>query len=520
MDNQEKPNTKPENNIPPKPLKPATPKPGNASGSAHETAPGFGQKIPVDNSLRGRLHRVKPMRWVRFGFVTAIFFFWVILMGNPWLSLIWLLLLDIYITGYIPFNWWKKKKGATRTVMAWVDAIVYALVLIYFIFAFIGQQYEIPSSSLEKSLLVGDRLWVDKTVYGSRVPQTPIHFPLAQHTMPIIGGKSYIETPQLEYHRMPGVRSVERGDIVVFNFPQGDTVALNMPNRDIYQIKYEMKQQGIKDPDAYMAQHPEIFGEIVWRPVDRRENYVKRTIGLPGERIRISNDSIYINGKLIAEPEHVQYNYVIPVSRAIPLEKWREIGVRAEDHQYNPVYHEHLGTFFYDVPLTAAMKAEVEKWPEVTGPVRSETELGLWDLGGVFPLGAGYGWTRPDMGEFWIPERGVTLKLTEENLPLYERAIRVYEGNDLEVRNDGIYINGERTDYYTFKLDYYWMMGDNRDRSLDSRYWGFVPEDHIVGSPVFIIVSIDQELGLTDSGKIRWNRVLRNPNPDRSAHKW
>ena len=230
-----------------------------------------------------RLRAVKPTRWIRFGIVSAIFFLWVVLMGNPWLALLWFILLDIYITAYIPWGWWKKKTGATRTVMAWVDAIVYALVLIYFIFAFVGQQYEIPSSSLEKSLLVGDRLWVDKTVYGSRVPQTPIHFPLAQHTLPVINTKSYIETPQLEYHRMPGRRSIERGDIVVFNFPQGDTVALAMQNRDYYQLKYELAQQGVADPAAYMANNPQTFGKIIWRPVDRRENYVKRTIGLPGE---------------------------------------------------------------------------------------------------------------------------------------------------------------------------------------------------------------------------------------------
>ncbi len=147
-------------------------------------------------SLRHRLGGVRKSRWIRFAIVSLIFFFWVILMGNPWLLLLWPLIIDIYITQFIPWAWWKNRKGVTRTVMAWVDAIVYALVLIYFIFAFVGQQYEIPSSSLEKSLLVGDRLWVDKTVYGARVPQTPVHFPLAQHTLPIINTRSYIENPR------------------------------------------------------------------------------------------------------------------------------------------------------------------------------------------------------------------------------------------------------------------------------------------------------------------------------------
>ena len=470
-------------------------------------------------SFTDRLRRVKTTRWIRFGVVSAIFFLWVILMGNPWLALLWLLLIDIYITGYIPFTWWKKKKGATRTVMAWVDAIVYALVLIYFIFAFVGQQYEIPSSSLEKSLLVGDRLWVDKTKYGARVPQTPLHFPLAQHTLPFVNIKSYSDWPQLEYHRMPGQRSVERGDIVVFNYPQGDTVALRLGNQDYYMLLDQLRQQGADDPRAYIAANPNIFGKVVWRPVDRRENYVKRAIGLPGERLKIVDDIVYINGQSIAEPENVQYNYIIPVAGPVSDERWLSIGVRLEDAGKSPVYNERLGYKFYDVPLTSAMKTEVEKWPEVTGPLRTETEVDLFDFGKVWPITADLGWTRSNMGEFWIPQRGVTLHLTSENLPLYERAIRVYEGNDLKVVDGKIYINGERTDYYTFKMDYYWMMGDNRDRSADSRYWGLVPEDHIVGSPVFIIASLDEDRGWFD-GKVRWDRFLRNPNPDKSAGKW
>lgn len=217
-------------------------------------------------SIKDRLKAVKLTRWLRFGIVSAIYILWVVLMGNPWLLFGWLLIIDIYITAFIPWGWWKNKKGLTRTVMAWVDAIVYALVLIYFIFGFIGQQYEIPSSSLEKSLLVGDRLWVDKTVYGSRVPQTPLHFPLAQHTLPLVNSKSYIEKPQLKYHRMPGFRDIERGDIVVFNYPQGDTVALKIQNPDYYQICNELIKNGIKNPKAYILQNPEKFGNWYGAP--------------------------------------------------------------------------------------------------------------------------------------------------------------------------------------------------------------------------------------------------------------
>ena len=469
-------------------------------------------------SLKERISEVKTTRWIRFGIVSIIFFLWVIWMGNPWLLLIWFLLLDIYITSYIPWTWWKNTKGSTRVVMGWVDAIIYALILVYIIFAFIGQNYMIPSSSLEKSLLVGDYLWVNKALYGPRVPQTPLHFPLEQHTLPIINTKSYIEYPQLPYHRLPGLREIKRGDIVVFNYPQGDTVALKIQNPDYYQISYDLMRGGVSDPKAYIESNPEVFGEIIYRPVDRRENYVKRAIGLPGDRLLIRNDTVFINGVPIAEPTNVQFNYIIPVKSPIPAFRWEEIGVSKDDYSSGMAHDEASGVYYYDLPLTKEMKSKVEKWSEVNGELLTEAQTNRFDLSsGIFPLGNSYGWSRPDMGEFWIPKRGSTLHLTMDNLPIYERAIRVYEGNDLKVKDGKIFINGKPADYYTFKMDYYWMMGDNRDRSADSRYWGFVPEDHIVGSPMFVFASFDKDKSLFD-GKIRWNRIFKSANPD--SEKW
>ena len=461
-----------------------------------------------------RIRLTKKTRWIRFAIVSILLIFWSFMMQNAWLLLLWLLLADLYIFNFCKWDWWKSRKGPVRLIMAWVDAIVYALVLIYFVFAFLGQQYEIPSSSLEKSLLVGDRLWVNKTVYGARVPQTPIHFPLAQHTLPILNCKSYIDKPQLKYHRMPGYRNVRRGDIVVFNYPQGDTVAEKIPNPDYYQISHDLRAEGIANPLEYMKANPQLFGKILVRPVDRRENYVKRAIALPGERLRIKNDTIYINGHQIPFPENVQFNYIIPVSSPISDQKWKEIGVRAEDRGAEPTRNEFAGFSYYDVPLTAAMKAEVEKWPEVIAPLIRESDSGIYDISsGVFPLNGNYGWDRANLGEIWIPKKGKTLRLTAENYPIYERAIRTYEGNDLQLKDGKIYINGQQTELYKFKMDYYWMMGDNRDRSADSRMWGFVPEDHIVGQPLLILLSLDQERGWFN-GKIRWNRIFANPNPD------
>lgn len=467
------------------------------------------------SSFKRRLAGVKTTRWIRFAVASLLFFALVIWIGNPWLLIIWLLMIDIYLTNFINWSWWKNSKNkSVRIIMSWVDAIVYALVMVYLIFAFIGQNYKIPSSSLEKTLLVGDYLLVDKTAYGPRVPMTPLHFPLSQHTLPLLNTKSYIENPQIPYHRMPGRRNVKRGDIVVFNYPQGDTVATRMEQPDYYAICAELRKRGITDPKTYIESNKMQFGELVYRPVDRRENYVKRAIGLPGDRLSIRRDTVRINGKPLVEPKYVQHNYLIPVSAPISDNQWMEIGVRYEDRGNAPMQSED-GVLFYNVPLTSEMKALVEKMPQVTAPLVRETEAGVYDLTGVFPTDAStnWGWTRADMGEIWIPKRGVTLHLTPQNIPIYARAISTYEGNDLRIDGNKIFINGKETDHYTFKMDYYWMMGDNRDRSLDSRYWGFVPEDHIIGTPLRVLISFDEERSLID-GKIRFDRIFRNPNPD------
>lgn len=452
-------------------------------------------------------------RWIRFSIVSVIFFLWVIWLGNPWVGLLWLLLFDIYITGYIPFTWWKRSKSkATRTVMGWVDAIVYALILVYFIFAFLGQNYQIPSSSLEKTLLTGDYLLVNKAVYGPRVPQTPIHFPLAQHTLPLLGCKSYVDAVQFDYHRLPGLRGVERGDIVVFNAPCTDTVALGVPSEmDWYHLVYQLEQER-KIPDArrFIMDNEATFGKVVVRPVDRRENFVKRAIGLPGERLKIVDDVVYIDGKPLAEPKFVQHNYIVPVSGEIMPDQWEEIGVAIKDAGLPRTEGD---ITFYDVPLTSEALAAIKSFPQVDGEIQRRSAVTAPYTYGIFPLWGNPGWSLQNMGELWIPRQGSTLHLTLNNLPVYRRAIEAYEGNKVDVKDGKIYINGEQRDYYTFKLDYYWMMGDNRDNSADSRFWGFVPEDHIIGTPVTVLVSFDGEKGFPSN--IRWNRVLKTPNPDK-----
>ena len=458
-------------------------------------------------SLKERLGRVKKTRWIRFGAVALLYVLWTAWVGNPLLLLGLVLLADIYLTQYIPWGAWKGwKSGPLRTLMSWVDAIVYALVLVYFLFLFVGQNYQIPSSSLEKSLLTGDFLWVNKVTYGPRVPQTPLHFPLAQNTLPILNCKSYIDKPQLEYHRLKGLHNVERMDIVVFNFPAGDTVCVKMPNPDYYTLC------SVYGRDAVRA-NPDKFGEVVYRPVDRRDNYVKRCLGLPGETLQIKDGIVYIDGKAVPQPKNVQYRYYV-VTDGTPItdEMFEELGVSVEDRNHAVDMYGNNIPNVYVPPLTAEMKKTLESKPwvqEIRILQPSEDDVML-----TYPVGVDYGWTHADYGPVWIPKKGAKVDLTLENLPLYERCIRNYECNTLEVKGNQILINGKPATSYTFKMDYYWMQGDNRDNSLDSRYWGFVPEDHIVGTPSIILISFDKDHKLFNGG-IRWNRIFRMPNPDK-----
>ena len=478
-------------------------------------------RLSAKEDFMKRLKAVKTTRWIRFAVVSLVFLAWVAWLQNWWVALFLILLFDIYITGYIPLTWWKKSKNAAlRSVMSWVDAILYALILVYFVFTFIGQNYQIPSSSLEKTLLVGDYLWVNKMAYGPRVPQTPVHFPLVQNTLPVLNTKSYLEWPSWKYHRLKGFGNVERNDIVVFNFPAGDTVALKMQNPDYYTLVKAYGREVIHN-------NPEQFGEVIYRPVDRRENYVKRAIGLPGERLTIVDGVVYINGKPLEQPENVQFAHFFQLDGAsMTDDDWEELGVAVDDRHQVQVTRSDAESLrsngfkvntdgsippIYAAPLTAAMIEKLEATMPVSRVMRVPAERGEF----LFPDSRAAQWTRADYGEVWIPAKGRTVKLNAAAWDLYGRIIRNYEHNDdAYLDGDTVYINGKPAPTYTFKMDYYFMVGDNRDNSLDSRYWGFVPEDHIVGRPEFVLVSFDKDKSLFNGG-IRWNRVFRKANPDK-----
>ena len=473
--------------------------------------------------------------WISFAITTLLYLCFLYWVGSWWGLIVMPLIYDLYISRKINWGWWREPEvgPATHFIMSWVDAIVFALVAIYFINQFFFQNFVIPSSSLEKTLLTGDYLLVSKLSYGPRIPQTPLYMPLTQHTLPIVNCRSYIDWPHWDYRRVKGLGNVQLNDIVVFNYPAGDTVALNQQNQDYYRMAYQMGDQilgqqptnpseqgtlataalkpGMSYEEqqafygrlyaagtAYMKEQPEQFGNIVARPTDRRENYVKRCVGLPGQTLQIRNNTIYLDGKPNREPENVQYAYKVTFKQDLPIDLKKELGITDED-----LYTLRDGQTSW-MPLTQQVKQTLSQRKDLVESIVPAEPTADW----LYPQNMQKTWTTANYGPIWIPKKGATLKLTLENLPIYERPIRVYEGNDLKVVNGKILINGKPTNSYTFKLDYYWMMGDNRDNSADSRFWGFVPEDHIVGKPLFVWLSLDPDYGWFD-GHVRWNRFFK-----------
>ena len=463
------------------------------------------------------------VQWAKFAVVLALYLLFLIWVES-WLGLIVVpFIFDVYITKKIHWQWWKDEEGPVRFIMSWVDALVFALVAVYFINLFFFQNYVIPSSSLEKSLLTGDYLFVSKVSYGPRIPETPLTMPLTQHTMPLVNVKSYVEWPHWDYRRVKGLGNVKLNDIVVFNYPAGDTLCNEerYQANDYYQMVYSIgdqileqngQQQDVRVLNPLQQRHyfekvyaagrnyilnmPGEYGDIISRPTDRRENYVKRCVGLPGQTLQIKNRIVYLNGKANKEPDNVQYTYKMKLKGEFPVELADELGITNEDL----LMYNQSGV----IPLTKKAYLALKANKNLVESISINADAIYGDL---YPLNAYTGWTRDNYGPVWIPKKGKSIQLNLKNLPIYERCIKVYEGNDLKVDSQGnIFINGKLAKSYTFKLDYYWMMGDNRHNSADSRYWGFVPEDHIVGKPIFIWWSHSPDH--PGFSGIRWNRLF------------
>jgi len=402
---------------------------------------------------------------VLFIIATIIWSIFVYSIGGEWLYFAPLIVGDILFWETISWQFWKKKekkpKKKKSEVRSWIDAIGFAVIAATILRTFLIEAYTIPTSSMEKSMLIGDFLFVSKVAYGPRVPITPIAFPLVHHTMPIGNGKSYSEVVKLPYHRMKGLGEIERNDCVVFNWP----------------------------------------AETLGRPVDKKENYVKRCVGVPGDKIELINAQLMVNDAPQQEPEGMkkQWHYNVSTKGTglnpnILYEKYdiTEGGYGRNKNEYN-------------LTLTNESRDAIQSFTNVSSIKRQYEKAGIY-ADYIFPHDKKYKWNNDNFGPITVPSAGETVSITTKNLSIYKDIIERYENNKLEVVSGEIYINDKLATTYTFAMDYFWMMGDNRHNSADSRFWGFVPENHIVGKALFVWMSWDKNAkGLK---KIRWNRLF------------
>ena len=438
-------------------------------------------------------------RWVKFTLVAIVYtLLAVVWTGNLWMFLGLAVIFDIYVSRLFYRYVWshnetlRKRSKTYNFVYEWVSAIVFATVAATLIHIFVFQLYVIPTSSMEKSLLIGDYLYVSKLSYGPQVPNTPLSFPFVHHTMPFSQTKkSFSEAVKWPYHRLKGLGKVERDDVVVFNFPAGDTVLLENQAVTYYDILRQYTDElGEKAGRARLNRDY----TVISRPVDKRENYVKRCVGIPGDTIRIIDTELYVNGQKQMELPGKQHIYFVQSSSPISKYAIDNIGITEWSGSGN----------YYYMTLTEEAAERVKAMSNVVSITQYNATVAT---GEVFPHNDHYPWTQDNFGPLWIPQKGATVALTLENLPLYERIITAYESHTLKVDGEQIFIDGEPATEYTFAMDYYWMMGDNRHNSADSRFWGFVPEDHIVGKATFVWFSSDKE-----KGSIRWNRLFKKIN--------
>lgn len=420
----------------------------------------------------------------------------------------------------------------------WLDTIVFAVVAAVIIRGNVAELYNIPSSSMEKTLLVGDYTLVSKYSYGPRVTMTPLAVPLVHNVLPGTGGQveSYLKWIQLPYHRYPGLGKVERYDAVVFNYPDGDTMcSAQFSNRSYYDLVRHYGREAVWNDRVYDPYYGRIpIGKIRVRPLDKRENFIKRCVGLPGEDLQIIDQQLYINGNRVDDPAHLQFTYIVQLNSKVadPRHFFDALGVSNEDFdnasymasEYATIvlqYETHKNAAVragitdslyqrartyrsrYELPMTremaarcAAMEGVDTVYPQIYAADDMSRDL--------FPHDGAHRWSIDNYGPIHIPAAGEVLHLDSSNIAIYQRLISSYEHNEVEVRDGKIYINGEETTQYTVKQDYFWMMGDNRHNSADSRYWGFVPEDHVLGKFLAVLYSIDK-----DHGGIRWNRCFK-----------
>jgi signal peptidase I len=389
------------------------------------------------------------------------------------------------------------KKG---TVREWVEAVVFAVFAAAFIRMFLIEAYVIPTSSMEGSLLVGDFLFVSKAHYGIRMPQTVLMVPLLHNRTPILNRESYLSKPNLPYKRLPALEKIDNNDPVVFNYPEGDSVfvfpertwSVNDYRRGTVAMGNEFHNMAIQSGRA----------PLVVRPNDKKDHYIKRCIAIPGDSLQIRDKQVYINGKPAQNPKYLQYSYTVSFPNgAVNQRNFEKWGISEEDNRPT------RSPFIRVMYLSDEQKAKVQQMDSSIMIVPVDYGAEGNSRSNLFPHDPVHfpNWNIDDFGPIYVPKKGVTVKISPENIALYRRIISNYEGNKLEEKDGKIYINGQAADQYTFKMNYYWMMGDNRHNSEDSRVWGFVPEDHIVGKPLFIWFSTKNA---SIRNGINWNRIF------------
>lgn len=433
-------------------------------------------------------------KWTRFIFWSLLYICWVVWMGNYWWLAGLIVVFDMTVTKKVNWTFWRPRDKAKRNALTeWLDAIIFAVIVVTFINIFFIQAFKIPSASMESSLMTGDHLFVSKLAYGPRMPQTPLTIPFTHNVF--FGRESYSTLIRKDYRRLKGFGQVERGDAVVFGFPHGDTVLVGNPAADYYMICRAVGRQNAIN----------MFGPVRVRPADKFDHYVKRCAALPGDTLRIENNVLYVNGEKAMESAGQQLSYCVKTKGAAINGKLLESASLSQNAYFDPSLPGYPA-----LNLTRAQKDWISSLPSVLSCSENVDTYSQDDplyAVEIFPFSEDYKWTRDNFGPLWIPAKGASVSLNLSNLPLYERIIRVYEGHDLKIDGDVILIDGVRADTYTFASDYYFMMGDNRHDSLDSRFWGFVPENQIVGKPRIVWLSTDSSK--TFPFNIRWKRFFK-----------